>query len=207
MRLQKIITAEEQQLVLSDAVEILRADGTVAFPTDTVYGLAASAFSFKGIARLYEMKKRDENKSIAVLLGDVSQAKLVAESFSSEAESLANKFWPGALTLIVEKKDGLPENISRRPTIGIRIPDHDFVRNLIRMTGPLAVTSANLSGKAPSVSIDGFLDELGAQLDLILDGGKTVGGIPSTVIDCTVAPLKILRQGSISAEKLGLSTL
>lgn len=198
----KLSTIQENETIIKKSVDILNNGGIIAIPTDTVYGFAALASNEKAIERLYKVKEREKNKSIAVLLGDSAQAKLVTDDFSQSADRITQKFWPGGLTVIVKKRNGLPPNISQQDTIGIRIPDHEFVRTLICVSGPLAVTSANHSGLPPATSVSEFENALGDQLDLIVDGGKTAGGIPSTVVDCTTSPIKILREGIIPSEEL-----
>ena len=199
----QIASEEQQQAALETASQIILSGGIIAIPTDTVYGIAASAWNTAAISRIYQIKERDTNKSIAVLLGDASQALLIAENFSPKATSLAAKFWPGGLTIIVSKKSNLPPNISNNDKIGLRIPDHPFIRDLIRKTGPLATTSANLSGHPAAKTVEEFQPILGEQLDLIIDGGTVKGsGIASTVVDCTLDPIKILREGSISSEEI-----
>lgn len=198
-----IASEEQQQAALESASRIILAGGIIAIPTDTVYGIAASAWNAAAISRIYQVKERDANKSIAVLLGDASQALLIADEFSPKAASLAAKYWPGGLTIIVSKKNNLPPNISNNDKIGLRIPDHPFIRDLIRKTGPLATTSANLSGQPAVKTVEEFRIILGDQLDLIIDGGTVKGsGIASTVVDCTLDPVKILRKGAISSEEI-----
>ncbi len=182
------------------ALEVLHRGGIIAFPTDTVYGLAANAFDAKAISRLFEAKGRDFNRAIAVLIGDLSKLTLVTESLPPSAENLARKFWPGALTLVVKRHAELPDLLSPKPTIGIRIPDHIFAVDLLRQSGPLASTSANRSGDANPLTAQDVMDQLGGKVDLILNGGRVKGGIPSTVVDCTLPNLPILRQGAIDAD-------
>lgn len=187
---------------LEKAVEVLRAGGIAAIPTDTVYGFAALVHDETAVAKLYKIKERDQRKSIAVLLGDAEQAHLVAHEFPEKARRLAEKYWPGALTIIIRKKAGLPADLTSNDLVGLRIPDLDFTRELIRRTGPLAVTSANISGQPPAKSIGEFLDELGPQLDIIIDAGPSSGGIPSSVINCESEPALILREGAIPGKDL-----
>ena len=187
---------------LEAAEKVLRAGGVAAIPTDTVYGFAALVHDETAIAKLYKIKERDQKKSIAVLLGDAEQAHLVAHEFPEKARRLAAKYWPGALTIIIRKKAGLPADLTSNDLVGLRIPDLEFTRELIRRTGPLAVTSANISGQPPAKSIDEFLDELGMQLDLIIDGGPSSGGVPSSVINCESEPAVILREGAIPGKDL-----
>ncbi|MCL4560483.1 MAG: L-threonylcarbamoyladenylate synthase [Chloroflexi bacterium] len=184
------------------ALEVLQRDGLVAYPTDTVYGVAASAFSPAGIERLFLAKGRESIKAIAVLLGDSSQLPRVTTAFGEYARRLAERFWPGPLTLIVTRHPDLPEVLSPLPTIGLRIPDHRFARALLRRAGPLATTSANLSGGENPHTAQDVLRQLGGRIDLVLDGGATPGGVPSTVIDCTGPEPVVLRAGPISLEAI-----
>jgi L-threonylcarbamoyladenylate synthase len=187
---------------LPAALAVLHSGGLVGIPTDTVYGLAALVSDSPAIARIYQAKERSENKAIAVLIGDLDQLDLVAESMSADARCLASAFWPGALTLVVPRRPELPANLSPLPTVGVRMPDHDFARRLLRYAGPLATTSANLSGGPnPRTTVE-VLAQLEGRIELLLDGGDAPGGVPSTVVDCTGNEIKVLRQGAISEEQL-----
>ena len=132
---------------IQSAREVILAGGLIAYPTDTVYGLSASPFQETAIERIFAAKGRDFNKAIAILVGDLEQLPLVTSGFTESAEVLARKFWPGALTLVVPIASTLPGIISPFPTIGIRMPDHPFALTLLRALGPLATTSANISGQ------------------------------------------------------------
>ncbi len=184
------------------AVAVLQIGGLVAIPTDTVYGVAALVSDPQAIERIYRVKERAENKAIAVLIGEVSQLALVAASQTDSARRLAENFWPGALTLVLPRHPDLPENLSPQPTIGVRMPDHAFTRRLLARTGPLATSSANLSGGPNPRNADEVLAQLDGRIELVLDGGDTPGGVPSTVVDCTSVTIIILRQGAIAEEKL-----
>ncbi len=201
----KILTIrdnKEYQTALAAAADVINRGGIAAIPTDTVYGFAASFQNEEAIARLYQIKERSPNKSIAVLLGDASQAEQAAEDFPDKARRLAAAYWPGALTIIIRKRSGLPSNLTSNDLVGLRIPDHDFTRDLIRITGPLAVTSANISGEPPARSAGEFIPELEEQLDIIIDGGPCSGGVPSSVINCETEPAVILREGTIPGKEL-----
>jgi L-threonylcarbamoyladenylate synthase len=187
---------------LEAALAVVRAGGLIAFPTDTVYGLGCAVNQYPSIQALFEAKGRDFNKAIAVLAGSVESLADVAESLNEQANRLAEHFWPGALTLVVPKKSGLPENLSIYPTVGVRMPNHPFALQLLRATGPLATTSANRSGEANPVTAQEVLAQLDGKVDLILDGGACPGGVPSTVVDCTGADIRILRQGAIGEAEI-----
>lgn len=187
---------------VSRAVSVLNQGGLVAFPTDTVYGLAAAIFDIDAIELLYEVKKRDQNKAIAVLMSSPQDLDRVAMTPNRAALKLAGKFWPGPLTLVVSRHPDLPEILSPLPTIGVRIPDHIDALVLMDATGPLAVTSANFSGGDDTCTAAEVLDQLEGRVKLILNGGRTPGGYPSTVLDCTSSELKMLREGPISWKTL-----
>jgi L-threonylcarbamoyladenylate synthase len=183
---------------ISRALSVLQAGGLVAFPTDTVYGLAAATFSSAAIEKLFAAKTRETAKAIAVLIGDLSQLDLISSGLTSSARKLAARFWPGALTLVVPKHPILPANISPYPSVGVRMPNHTFAIELMHRVGPLATTSANLSGSANASTPKEVLAQLAGRIDLLLDGGTCPGGVPSTVVDCTQDPPIILRTGSVS---------
>ena len=192
----------DHPVALRHAADILQHGGLVAFPTDTVYGLAAMPFDAESVERLYAAKGRNSDRAIAVLLGEVSQLKLVSEKMTTSAEVLAERFWPGPLTLIVPRLPSLPDVLSSTPNVGVRIPDHPVALALLRLVGPLAVTSANLSGDRNTTTADEVLEQLNNRVHLILDGGTAPGGVPSTVIDCTTPEPVILRQGPISEKAI-----
>lgn len=197
-----ILLPIQSPAAIPTALEILRQDGLVAFPTDTVYGLAASFTSPLAIERLFTAKGREFNKAIAILIGEMDQIPLVSETFPERAALLAHKFWPGALTLVVSRLPGLPANLSPDATIGLRMPDHAFARRLLQAAGPLATTSANISGMANPLSAADVLQQLDGRIDLLLDGGSLSGGIPSTVVGCTTPDLTIFRQGAIPSTQI-----
>ena len=197
----EIVSSKNPQAI-QKALEVLQAGGLVAYPTDTVYGLAADPRNETAIDKIYAAKDRVMTKAIAVLVGEAGQVSMVASALTPSAEKLAARFWPGALTLVVPRRSDLPENLSAYPTIGVRMPDHPLALALLRAAGPLATTSANLSGGADTQTAAEVLAQLDGRLDLILDGGACPGGVPSTVVDCTGADVRILRQGAIPAEEI-----
>lgn len=196
-----VLSTDDPQAIQS-ALDILHLGGLVAFPTDTVYGLAADFRNEAAIASLYAAKGRNISKAIALLIGSVEQLEEVTTGFSAAAQKLAARFWPGALTLIVSRRPELPSLLSALPTIGVRMPDHAFALRLLQASGPLAVTSANRSGAENTLTARDVLNQLVGQVDMVLDGGKVPGGIPSTVVDCTIQDVKVLREGAISAEAI-----
>ncbi len=187
---------------LAHAVDVLEHGGVVAFPTDTVYGLAALPFKAETVDRLYVVKGRNNQKAIAILIGAIADLSRVTRHMTPLAEKLAESFWPGPMTLIVPSSPALPANLSPTPTVGVRMPDHPVALALLRQSGPLAVTSANLSGGENARTTQEVLAQLDGKIHLILDGGATPGGVPSTVVDCTVSEPKIVRAGPITEEQI-----
>ena len=191
---------------IQQALEVLQAGGLVAFPTDTVYGVGALAFDGKAVESIYKAKDRPVEKAIPVLLGDIEDINKVASEVPRMAKKLADRFWPGPLTIIVPKQISLPNSVSATNTVGVRVPDHIIARNVLRAAGPMAVTSANLSGQpSPSTAQEVFA-QLNGRIALILDGGKTPGGVPSTVVDCTGAKPVISREGPITFDEIVVIT-
>ncbi|HSR20433.1 MAG TPA: L-threonylcarbamoyladenylate synthase, partial [Anaerolineales bacterium] len=168
---------------------------------DTVYGLGADAFNQAAVLRIYAAKGRPSNKAIAVLLPSAADLDQVAGLISPEALRLAEKFWPGPLTLVVPKNPRVPDVVAGA-TVGVRVPDHAVALALLNLSGPLAVTSANLSGDVSPVTAGEVLQQLDGRLELILDGGSSPGGLASTVVDCTQSELVVLRPGPLSREDL-----
>ena len=183
------------------AVAVLRAGGLVAMPTDTVYGVGVALGAEDGLLRLFAAKDRPLDRAIVLLVSDLEQAVSVGV-LSAAARLLAERFWPGGLTLILPQAPnaGLPEVLTAGlATIGVRLPAHDSPRALARALGPLPVTSANLSGQPETRHAVDILAQLGSRIDLVLDGGPARGGVPSTVVDCSGELPRVLRQGAIAA--------
>jgi L-threonylcarbamoyladenylate synthase len=180
------------------ARDVLRYGGLVAFPTDTVYGVGALAFHSEAVMRLYTVKGRSTEKAIAVLIGREADLAQVAGELTPAARRLSKKFWPGSITLVVTKHPRLPEAVSGLPTVGVRMPDHEVARQLLAQTGPMAVTSANRSGKPNALTAADVLAQLAGRIELVLDGGRVPGGVPSTVVDCTAATPRVLREGPVT---------
>lgn len=197
----KVLPANHSE-ALPSALKILRAGGLVAFPTDTVYGLGALAFDNTAIESIYEAKDRPIEKAIPILIGDLSDLDQIADDIPNMALRFASRFWPGPLTCIVPKKQTLPPAVSATSTVAVRIPDHVDARALLRAAGPMAVTSANISGQSSPTTAQEAYSQLAGRIPLILDGGRTPGGVPSTLVDCTGDKPIILREGPISLAKL-----
>lgn len=197
----EILTSNSPHAIAS-AIEILRSGGLVAFPTDTVYGVGSLAFDEKAVESIYAAKERPVEKAIPVLIGDPEDLGKVAEEIPTIATRLISRFWPGPLTVLVPKKPSLPVVVSATSTVGVRVPDHELARALLRSAGPMAVTSANLSSQPSPTTAEEVMAQLGGRIAMIIDGGRTPGGIPSTLVDCTGNEIQILREGPISKEQL-----
>lgn len=186
------------------AYQALKQGELVVLPTDTVYGLAAAARSPEAIDLLYEAKGRPDDKPIPLLLSDPDRMSVVCATIPGAARCLAEHFWPGPLTIVLPKADDLPPNLTTLPTVGVRVPDHDLTRAVIRaMGGALAVTSANQSGGANPLAVEEAFNQLGAAVSYYMDDGLAPGGVPSTVVAFDAAgELRILREGPITEREL-----
>ncbi len=181
-------------------LDILRNGGTVVYPTDTVYGLAANIFHEKAVSRVYHMKERSQDKPISVCVFQVEDIKQVAH-LDQQAEAIIREILPGPYTIILNKKDNIPAWITAgTDKIGVRIPNNIICREISRKF-PITTTSANISGHLSPISAQEAQEELGDHPDIILDSGPCPGGIASTVMDLTVNPPRILREGA-GMEKL-----
>ena len=187
---------------IEQALRILRAGGLAAVPTDTVYGVGALAFDGPAVESIYAAKDRPVEKAIPILIADADDLDKVAVDVPPMARILAARFWPGPLTLVVPKQPTLPEAISATTTVAVRIPDHPVARALLRAAGPMAVTSANLSGQPSPVEAEEVLRQLNGRIPLVLDGGVTPGGVPSTLVDCLGAEPVLLREGPLTKEQI-----
>ncbi len=192
----------EQQIEL--AIDLLKSGGIVAFPTDTVYGLGADPFNEEAVERIYRAKRRARNLPLPLLLASKSDLTRVAAVVPEVAWRLAEHLLPGGLTLVLKKSPWVPSSVTAGgDTIAVRIPDHHIPIALIRGLGtPLVGTSANISGKPSAVTADEVHEQLGAEVDLIIDGGECPGGIESTVIDVSSEVPTIIREGAVSQEEI-----
>lgn len=189
---------------ISHTLELLKNGEVIAIPTDTVYGIAADGYNASAVEKLFVAKDRPPHKAIMLLLGEYSDLEEVALYVSPTAKRLAERFWPGGLTLVVNGGEALPFNLrAATNTIGVRLPNAELVRNLVRELGrPIAATSANISGGTNPRTAEDVLRDLNGRIALILDGGATPGSTPSTVLDCTVEPPRVLREGAIPVSEI-----
>jgi L-threonylcarbamoyladenylate synthase len=186
------------------AIRILKNGGIVAFPTDTIYGLGANAFDEDAVLRIYEAKVRPRNFALTLLLADTSQIKLVAENIPKMAWKLAEKFMPGALTIVLNKSMAVSNMITGEGnTVAVRIPNHPVPIALVKGLGaPITGTSANISGGNNPLTAEDVFKQLRYRVDMIIDGGRCPIGVSSTVLDLTTNPPKIIREGAISRDQL-----
>src|SRR6185437_12559346 len=186
---------------LAEAARAMREGGVVAFPTDTVYGVGTAGFHREGIARIFSLKGRTAEKALPVLVADAHDLARVVATVSSQALGLIAWFWPGPLTLVLPRHPDLPPEIAPgQTTVGVRLPEHEQLRALIRLVGsPLASSSANLSGSPPARDAQTVRNYFPTGLAAILDGGPVSGGIPSTVLNLSDPDRPtVLREGGVS---------
>ena len=198
------VSEENFDSVLERASAIIKRGGTVAFPTETVYGLGADGLNSEAVLKIFEAKKRPPGNPLSLLVHSREDVEKVSKNIPESAFKLMDAFWPGPLTIILEKNEIVPDITSGRlKSIGVRMPDHRVPLELIKRAGtPLAAPSANLSGK-PSPSLAAHvISDLTGRIDAILDGGEAAIGLESTVIDMTVEPPVVLRPGAVSLEEL-----
>ncbi len=195
--------------VISAAAKIISQGGVIAFRTDTFYGIGADPFNATAVARIRELKGREENKPILLLLANANEADRFISDRSKQFEAVARKFWPGPLTIVGNAVTNLPPEITAGTgTVGVRVPADDGVRDMVRQCGgALTATSANPSGSEPARSAKEVVDYFGDRIDLVIDGGKVTATEPSTVLDVTTSPPRVLRQGAIKNTDLhGMKT-
>lgn len=199
----KIHASRVAASALKACVEAIQSGGVVVLPTDTVYGLASNAFHPEGVRKIYDLKGRSYNKPLPVFLADASQLRLVARDILPETQTLIAAYWPGPLTLVFKTAPMALGATRGKATIAVRIPDHGMVRDLLdEVQVPLAVTSANKSGKRACVKGEEAVDLFKGRVDLIVNGGICAGGRESTVVDVAHYPFTVLREGAISRAEL-----
>jgi len=189
---------------LTRAAEVIRAGGLVAFPTETVYGLGADALSPAAVARIFEAKERPRGNPLIVHVADAAAIGEVAVRVTDQVRDLLAHFWPGPLTLVLERAPGVPlVTTGGLDTVAVRAPSHPVAQALIRAAGrPLAAPSANRSGRPSPTRAQHVREDLEGRIELILDGGATSVGLESTVLDMTTEPPTLLRPGGVTLEQL-----
>jgi L-threonylcarbamoyladenylate synthase len=189
---------------LDYAAALLRAGKLVAFPTETVYGLGAHALDARAVLQIFAAKGRPANNPLIVHVAEVAQAQRLVGKWPSQAQRLAEQFWPGPLSMVLAKQPAVPDEVTAgSPTVALRIPAHPVARQLIAIAGvPVAAPSANRSTRISPTTADHVLSGLDGRVDLVLDAGPTSGGLESTVVDLTSLPPRLLRPGLIALEAL-----
>lgn len=173
------------------------------FPTDTVYGLGADAFSSDGVAALLAAKGRGRDMPVPVLVGSVATVDGLVQGLTDAGRRLVEAFWPGGLTIVAMAQPTLAWDLGdTRGTVAVRMPLHPVTLELLAETGPLAVSSANRTGFPPAITADEAVDQLGDRVSVYLDGGRCADSVPSTIIDLTGELPRMLRGGAVSLERL-----
>ena len=183
------------------ALKALANDELIVFPTDTLYGLAGR-INEVSIRKIYQAKERPEEKSIPVLFATVEQLAQLTDESKPKVLALIKSFLPGPLTIVLPKKAGLPPALSNNSGVALRMPDHPFALDLLAQSGPLAVTSANISGHENPTTAQEVYAQLNGRVSLILDSGNHPGGLASTIINCQQGEPQLLRQGPLSIEEI-----
>ena len=185
---------------IAAGVAVLRDGGIVAYPTDTVYGLGADIECLAAVRRIIELKGRSMDMGLPLLLSDTEDLEQVGGELTETAWLLARRFWPGPLTLVVQRTKLVPDVVTGgRDTVAVRVPDHPVPRALAHSLGrPITGTSANVSGRSPNATAEQVRQQLGAAVDMIVEGGPHPGGQESTILDVSGAVPRILRRGAVS---------
>lgn len=186
---------------LDNVIKTIENGGVVIFPTDTVYGVAANALNEDAIKKLFDLKGRNDNKPICVLTSSLDKIKKVAHVKENE-EKLINKYMPGALTIILDKKDNVSDILtSNLKTVGVRIPNHEIALSILnKLDYPLATTSANISGQEAAVKMTDLRDYFDSKVDIIIDGGITDLKVSSTIVKIEDDEIKVLREGTLKID-------
>jgi L-threonylcarbamoyladenylate synthase len=193
---------------LTAATEAVRRGELIVLPTDTVYGIGANAFSPAAVAGLLAAKRRGRDMPPPVLVGTVSAATALIEDMDNIGRRMIEEFWPGGLTLVCRAGRSLTWDLGdTEGTVAVRMPLHSLALELLKETGPLAVSSANVSGQPAATTADEAEQQLGEEVAVILDDGPATGGVASTIVDVTGAMPRLLRAGAIGVEKLAAVAL
>ena len=191
------------QKQIEEAVSVLRNGGVIAMPSDTLYALTAAASDANAVQRVFDVKGREGARALPLFVADLTMAERIGK-FDERARRLANRFWPGQLTIVVDKlPDYESEALTGGSTVALRAPDHAVALAVVRGLGEAVTgTSANLSGGPDPDSADEVRRQIGDALDLILEAGPAAYGVASTIVDCTVAAPRILREGAVDEKAI-----
>jgi len=189
---------------MSHMARIILADGVMAYPTDTFYGLGVCAYSEPAVQKVYALKQRDRGKPLSVVVSGVEMAREIAVSLPPAFGELSREFWPGPLTIVIKAHPLFPAGLlGPGATLALRLPDVPWLLELVgRMNAPLTATSANISGRKEIADPRQVIRIFRGKVDLIVDGGRTAGGLPSTIVDATSPKPRILREGAIPIRRL-----
>lgn len=189
---------------LREPAEIIKNGGVVIFPTETVYGIGVNGLDEKAINKLYKLKKRPLNNPISLLVSNIKMVEELTKNISELEYKVMETFFPGPLTIILQKKDIIPNILTANTNmVGIRMPDNEIAIKLIEYAGvPIATTSANISGKPSGINIEDIQGDFQEEVDCFIDNGKSKLAIPSTVIKIVDKQVHILREGTISEEQI-----
>jgi L-threonylcarbamoyladenylate synthase len=194
---------DQRKRGLDQAAAAVRRGELVVLPTDTVYGIGADAFSSAAVARLLAAKGRGRDMPVPVLVGSPRTLSGIATRLSKSANALVEAFWPGALTIVVNHQPSLQWDLGdAAETVAVRMPLHPVAIELLTDTGPMAVSSANKSGQPPAATCDEAYDQLGDEVSIYLDGGAAGDPVPSTIVDLTGDPPRVLRAGAVPVDAL-----
>jgi L-threonylcarbamoyladenylate synthase len=195
------------EAVFANARTVLLAGGVVAYPTDTFYGLGVDPFNREAVNRIFELKGREKNKPLILLISSRAQLETMVKEITPAHSALIHKFWPGPLTLLFKPGSVISENVSAGSNrIGIRQPGNTMTRNLISALGqPITAPSANLAGESPPITAKQVQQSFGNRVDLIIDGGTCQGGKPSTVVDAVETPVRLVRHGAIAFSEIEMA--
>lgn len=202
-RIYKCAESERRATGVAAAVDAVRGGRLVVLPTDTLYGIGCDAFNNDAVASLLAAKHRGPDMPVPVLVGSWDTIQGLVREYSPQAKALVEAFWPGGLSIVVPQAASLPWNLGdTRGTVMLRMPLHPVAIELLRETGPMAVSSANISGQQPPTTVAGAEQQLGSAVSVYLDGGTTPVGEPSSIVDLSGRTPRILREGAISAERI-----
>lgn len=194
------LNEDEMEKRAKEATEVIKMGGIIIAPTDTVYGIIADALNEKAVEKIYEIKKRKKTNPLSILVSNKDMLKKVVKKVSFEEEKIIDKFFPGAITLIFEKNEQIPDIVtSGLDTVGIRMPNDKFLLKAIELLGsPIVATSLNLAGEESKTNLDNISQEILNNVDYVIDNGNTKIGVASTVAKIDGKKIEILREGTIT---------
>lgn len=201
----------DREDALATAVNSVKGGRLVVLPTDTVYGIGCDAFDHQAVEALLRAKRRGPDMPVPVLVGSWNTIEGLVREYSYGMRRLVEAFWPGGLSMVVNQAPSLPWNLGdTRGTVMLRMPNHPITLDILEKTGPMAVSSANISGQAPATNVQMAVDQLGADVTTYVDGGEATHGVASTIVDMSSARPRVLREGAVPTERvaevLGISS-